>query len=148
MVSSLMTDSNCLSDLDNTKPPPLMDNAMFSSTESFSYRQMGPTVQPMKKSDEVLLDNVKPLSLMENISLSQSCASITSDISDIAFDADVHNEKIAEMAKNCALRINSMAYSADNSESDTIDRICRSTNKKQLQNSKRNYNRIDFKTKH
>ncbi|CAG2109249.1 unnamed protein product, partial [Medioppia subpectinata] len=121
MVSSVMTDSSCLSDLDHQKPPSLMDNSMFSSTESFSYRQMAPkptqTKPANKRSDEsqILLENVKPPSLMDEISMSQSCASITSDIPDLAFDNEAKNDsKISEMAKMCANRINSMTYSADN----------------------------------
>ena len=144
MVSSTMTDSSCLSDLDNMKPPSLMDNSMFSSTESFSYRQIAPVAKPIKKSeDSQLLDNIKPPSIMEDISMSQSCASITSDISDIALDTEVKNEKIAEIAKNCAIRINSLTYSADNSDTDTIDRICRSTAKIRY-NSKSNYFSLNF----
>ena len=121
-----MTNSSNVSDLDNIKPPSLMDNAMFSSTESFSYRQVAPIVIAC---DQVLIDNVKPPSLMEEISMSQSCASITSDISDMPLDSDANNERIARMASNCVQRINLMTYSADNSETDTLDRIFGSKNK-------------------
>jgi hypothetical protein len=134
MISSVMTDSSCLSDLDNTKPLSLMDNIMFSSTESFSYQKIMPKPRNRslvdKKSDEsqILLENVKPPSLMDDISMTQSYASISSDISDIALDFVVNtnatNEIIANAAHNCALEMSSLTVSCNNTDTQPIDRMC------------------------
>ncbi|XP_054155046.1 adenomatous polyposis coli protein-like [Oppia nitens] len=142
LKSSAMMDSVGISELDNVKPPSIMDGSMFSSTESFSWRQVsggcggngtggGATYN---KSEQ--LDNVKPPSIMDNICMTQSVASTTSEISDIAYDNDfdydaggggvVSQNEVTKMAKLCAQQIGSLTYLADTSESETFaEKNCR-----------------------
>ncbi|RWS15662.1 adenomatous polyposis coli protein-like protein [Dinothrombium tinctorium] len=148
-IASDLTESSCISDIDNVKPPSMMDevsmslessscltdsmtskpnNIRFKSHKSkripISKRTINSKANRSISSNELLLDYTKPPSLMEDISgLSSSCGSLNSLGSDI-YDSPINyikklNEDATAIVQQYTKEINQLTASYNSTSCDS-----------------------------
>ncbi|RWS29195.1 adenomatous polyposis coli protein-like protein [Leptotrombidium deliense] len=146
-IASDMSDSSCVSDIENVKPPSMMDELSMSMTSSTGLNDSYTSKQnyrwkdtrkhcriPVAKktytsknsnntSNDMFLDNTNPPSLMDEVSgLSSSCGSLNSVGSDDVYDPPTDhikklNEEATAIVQQYTKEINQLTQSYNSTQS-------------------------------